>query len=322
MNRREKILLGAVCAILGYLGLEWFIVNSVQGPIAAKEAQIEDLFGKIEAKRKELHAARIAQNDLARWRDRALPANVNLAQTAYQEFLRKLVEDVGIEAPTITPNAVFRNRKAGHFVRLPFTLTAKCGLDQLTRLLHRFYGSGLLHQVRGLSLTPVITDDAVRTFDLTLTIEAASMRDAAAKDGLPNVPPEAPDAPKLASLDHYAVFESKNVFQPTKLVDKAPPPPPRVAEPVRAVVEDDREDYKVTGTVEVDGVATLWLGNDETNQPLFVPEGEYLDIPGMRAKVIKVSPREVLLEVDGRRGPLELGQTLAAWEAIDIASTD
>ena len=320
MNRREKILLGAVCAILGYLALEWFVVNSVQGPVTAREERIDGLVQQIDAKTKELRAARVAQVELGRWRARALPPDVDFAQTLYQGFVRELVDSVGITAPTITPSAMNRKNKASHLVLLPFTVKAQCGLDQLTRLLHRFYDSGLLHQVRGLSLTPVVADDAQRKFDLTLTIEAASMLDAVAKDGLPKVKPNAPDAPKLAPLDQYVVFANKNIFQPTKLVDKAPPPPVAVA--VRAVVEDDREDYTVTGAVVVDGVATLWLGNEKTSEPLFIPEGEDLEIPGMRARVIKVSPREVLLEVGGRRGPLALGQTLAAWKSTDDASTD
>src|SRR5690606_31294856 len=109
------------------------------------------------------------------------------------------------------------------FARLPVTVEAQASLDELTQFLTEFYETPLMHQVRRLRVQPVLKEDKIEGFDLSLAAEALSMPDAIAIDRLPSEEEAAlalSDIPDRESAE-FAVFASKNIFQPTEWVDRS-----------------------------------------------------------------------------------------------------
>lgn len=313
MNQREKLLAGVIVLILGYFGIEWFVTKIIAGPLREKDELLASAEKQVQAKQAELMNCRAAQFDLERWKSRALPANISLAQTLYQDYLHRQLAAAGIERPTITPSSPSNARGKEAFVRLPYHVQAQCDLKQLTRFLYSFYQSGVLSQIHRVSLSPIVRDDRLKAFDVSLDIEAVSMHDAKSKDALPAPPTGTTPA---RTIEEYALISELNVFSPTKWTAKSAP---IVAAPKsKPPAVDDRGNFYVRGTVIVDGIANLWLTNDKTKSRIVIPEGKELKIAGMEATVVKITSDQVVLRVDDKLGEVRLGGNLASWKQVEV----
>ena len=98
-----------------------------------------------------------------------MPAS-DAASTAYQTWLRQVLEKVRFHNPTIV--AVEGKSAKGVYRVFPFRVEATAGLEPVTRFLFEFYSAPHLHQVRRLSLQPL---ENSKDFKVSLTIEAVSL---------------------------------------------------------------------------------------------------------------------------------------------------
>ncbi len=117
--------------------------------------------------------------------------------------------------------------------------------------MYEFYSAGFLHQIRKMDVKPVQNS---RELDVNLTIEALSLPTAESKDRLPDkLPKEAGHGLQLAKLSDYRdPIVSRDFF--AAYVRPAPPSPPR-----REKTVDLAEFAVVTGFIEVDGIAQVWI---------------------------------------------------------------
>lgn len=298
MNQREAILAGvmgliAVAYVAPKLADRFFFA-----PVRAKDQQLDNLQQQVKLKQKQLAEAQDNEYDLKSWATKALPADPHVAQTLYEQYLHQVLGDLDIRQPLVTPTAP--QARNDHYLRLPFQVRAFCSLEQASDFFHAFYSTPLFHQIRHVSLKPVMREGR-QGFDLNVQIEAVSLRDAVAKDRLPATV----DAKKLRRdrARELAIVVDKNIFQPTRFVDRDRPPPPR----------DDRGNIYLTGSVSVDGVAHVWLTNRREDRRFVVAQGANVDLAGIRAQVSEVAPDHVVLTMDGQRGVVRLGQSLANW---------
>jgi hypothetical protein len=298
----------AVSCLLGYLAIQFVVKKNILEPLRAKDAEITNLVSQVAAKQKELYAAQDAEYDIRSWQARSLPADLSLAQTLYQDFLRQLLEEAEISRPKIAPSAPAS--QGNHYRRLPFLITARTGLAQLTRFLHSFESAGYLHQIRRLAIKPVVTEGKLDGFDVSLSIEAASLPDATTEGKLPKKPERPPL--KVPTLADVGVIAAKNVFQPTSLVEASV----EVVEEAKTEEKDERSSIYLTATLEENGVAKVWLTNRETNERSIIAEGEPISIGGMKGTVVEISAREVLFRVDDKVGAVRLGNNLASWSEV------
>lgn len=313
MNNREKILAAAVAILFAYMGLQWIVTKRIIEPLRAKDVELANLELSMKTKEAEVTKAKQAEADVENWKSRALPQKTDLARTLYQDYLRTLCADAGISNTTTTSTRP--NARGTYFTRLPFTLRAPgCDLMQLTKLLYAFYSSDILHQIRRISLKPVIERGRLREFDVTLSIEAISMSDALAKDDLPKLkaPPKGtPAPPPKRPITDFELFAKKNPFQPSRFI--------KSDEIVRSTEpdHDERADYYVFGTVVEDGVGKVLLKNSKAGKILKVPVGEEVKIGGLQAKVVEVLPgQRVVLQVGSQLGSVVPGRSLASWSAL------
>lgn len=302
MNSRERWMTIAVAALLGFVAVRWVALRMVLEPLEQRDGQIAALSQQIATKQDELMLARDAEFDMNVWRQRALPADLARAQTLYQEYLRAWLAKENIDKPKIAPASPIR--RGTDIVRLPFSISFRCDLGQLVRLLGQFYSSGMLHQIRRLSLRPFVETDQLKGIDVLLAIEAASMHDAMTKEGLPTA-----KARPLRVNPSTSVFASKNLFQPTHLA----PMEAVVASDAKKSAPDHRADTVVTAALVVDGVSRVWLMNNKSQERLVISQGQAFEMGPNQGKLLFASPREVVVEVNGERGSIRLGQTLDQW---------
>lgn len=311
MNQREKLLAGIVGIIVSAFGVRWFVDTKLVQPLKLKDMELANLNTKLEVAQQQFRHAKDAEFDINLWRSLALPANPSTAQTIYASYLETLLKFSGIDKPSISPPQA---RLAGSdYTRHRFTVNARMDLKQLARFLVGFYKTDALHQIRQLDLKPELEKDRLKDFNVTIGIDAVSMRDADAKVDMPK-----PKNPAYRNLfvdrkpEDFTLFASKNPFQPTKFVAA------NVArvEPKRTEERDDRGNYVMTGVVVSDGTPQLWLTDKSNNKKMFLTKGDDVKIPGFNGKVVEVNPHEALFEIANDIGVVRLGKSLASWAKL------
>src|SRR5262249_41155466 len=142
---------------------------------------------KLEIDKKKLEVLKIQaeQAKLRHWRQLSLPADPDLASREYEKFLGDLVRlsqfggsSLSIKAAKDTktnPTLAGKTREP-IYTKLTFTVSnAQGDLSNLVTFLERFYRTGLLHQIKKLSVqrprTPT-PEQKPNSLDIGMTIEA------------------------------------------------------------------------------------------------------------------------------------------------------
>src|SRR5690606_36942700 len=87
------------------------------------------------------------------WRERSLPSDERQAGTLYQNWLLQLMDSPVVKLQNAQVEAA-RASRLGENLRLPFTVSGRGSLAQVTAFLHGFYRSGQLHKITRLTLAP------------------------------------------------------------------------------------------------------------------------------------------------------------------------
>jgi hypothetical protein len=350
MNPRERILaFGLIGAILlggGYFLLKLFYLN----PLEAKSRTIATLQQEIEKKEARIRQVKADQVKLAHWRQISLPPDKDQEQLSttrrlYVEYLTQLMRQSGFSSTAfkITPekpdsrNVALMTGKKPAFTRVSFRIEEGRGnLSSLVKLLEQFYSTGLLQQVRKLTVHKPTTrregqqpDD----LDISLTVEALVLNKGeerpflmpfnrrllsanldllqAAGRGpgglavaLAAVSPGGPlGAGKLAvPARKYATLAGKYVFF-------SPPPPPPAEVDIAGYIrltdistnEDKFEanlfDFYNKRNIKLRPAAEFTVNNSK---------GEAV----VQGQVVRIEQHDVYFTVDGRYYAMHVGQTL------------
>jgi hypothetical protein len=281
MNRRQQLLVTALVLVsCGYLADQAYR-RLYERPLENAERSVASLqkelhVGQLEARRQQ---KRLPQLDALH--PRSLPRNMELAVTAYRSWLLRAIEQSGFEQANLdsgTP-ATFRNL----YTRINFSLRTRGTLSQVTQLLHTFYRTDYLHQIRSLALTP--TSDG--TVDVSMAIEALSIPSLASSDRLV----EPADVQRDGDpLDDYLVIARRNLFRPGE--------PPAANVKLSAITSD------------VSRQRQAWLNFLQTGETRRLSEGESLTLEGSLLHVEHIEPESVEFQLDGRRRRVRIGHTL------------
>lgn len=181
MNARERILAVAVVAIVVVAGLGVMFYQFFLSPYRAKQTQLAQL--EKDGKTKEDRIAQIAAQrpQLERYRQESLPADLDFARKEYQRFLEDLARKSGF------PQVSVADRKTGGrgvptlpnktpvYTTLGFAVTGRATWGSLVKMMEEFYRTGLLHQIKTLSIArPRAPQQGQRRdeLDVTLTVDA------------------------------------------------------------------------------------------------------------------------------------------------------
>ena len=316
MNQRERMMAIGLGSILGAWLLWGFVRSRLIEPLQSRDTQIIGLQGEVEQKRRALMVAQHAATELSLWRQVALPADESVAQTLYLDELRKMLTESGMDRPSLRPG---RSIKRGEiFSRIPVNIDVRCNLAELTSFLKKFEYSPYLHQIRRLRLQPVLKDDMIVDFEVSLAIEAVSMVDSFSKDSLPK-----PDNAKIAYGERpprqdqdFSLFAKKNPFQPTEVVNAKKEAPKTDAAKGGS---DETRDHYISATLFVDGKWEIWLTNKSDKSRKVVREGEKFEVGGMSAEIVRIEGNAVVLKVGDKLGTVRIGNNLASWKASEDA---
>ncbi|QDU99224.1 hypothetical protein [Lignipirellula cremea] len=171
MNRREKILAGAVGLMLvaGAAFMLWPKSNG--GFFAVRVGKIKRLERDISELKKGIVAGRLAGQKLTDYRERSLPGDRDKARFEYQRWLFDIVErESGLDQVVIKPGG--ESERKGVYRRYTFAVAGQGRLEKVATLLHHFYQVDWLHRVTMLRLQPMKNSKEIK---LTMTIEALAL---------------------------------------------------------------------------------------------------------------------------------------------------
>ncbi|MGL4514252.1 MAG: hypothetical protein ACRCT8_14280 [Lacipirellulaceae bacterium] len=316
MTPRERNLavgLGAVAALWG----AWSGVTQYKSAISSREsAVVAAESAAADAELDELKA-RASLRRLAKLHDRSLPADVDVARSAYAAWLVDAVGEAGMELGDV--QLAGERGRPGAYRSLSFNVDATGSLESLARLLDAYYREPVLHQLAKLQVNPVTGNAGEGNADrlrVSLTSVALVVEGAKRKEGLPDADESTTARLRLASADEYA----KRLTARTPFAAYVPPPPPApaAAEVAPAAVTarpkppafDDAKHAYVTGIVHTGSRLEAWINVRTTGEVLRVHASDPLKVGELDAKVVDVLPRELVIESQGAERRVSLGDPL------------
>jgi Tfp pilus assembly protein PilO len=291
VNQHRKIIL---IGVFGALLLLW-CGNSVmrsgrQGPFGARRQKITNLRSQIAKRQKEFAEFRQAGKQLAVWEEQSLPSDPEVARGLYQAWLLELARHVGLTGTNVDSSEPVNSK--GLYYLLSFSMRGRGTLEQLTVFLYEFYGAGHLHQLRSMQVTPTPRGELL---DLSFSIEAVALHGLERQDRLGRAP-----STRLA-FDNLAPYQSivrRNVFA------------------AGGPALDAASQTWLTAVTQVDGRPTAWFSLDGARRTLKAAEGESLELGACRAKVAEVCDNDVVLDIDGQRWLMTIGDSLGQAAAL------
>jgi hypothetical protein len=316
VNQRERVLAIGLGTVVG----GWLLFSTVKSriiePLRARDGQIMALRGQIEAKKTELAAAQKGAMELSGWRRASLPADESVAQTLYLDYIRRLLSEAGIDRPTIRPGRSIN--RADVYSRLPVTVDARADLAKLTAFLREFEAAPLLHQIRRLRIQPVLKDDKIEAYDLSMSLEAVAMPDSFSKDTLPTaelVGDALANRPSRGDQE-FKIFVEKNPFQPTAVTSSLMR---NAADKPASSQVDERSEYYVRAILFVEGEGVAWFVKQGSDDKKSMKKGDKLEVGGFSGTVLAIESDSVQLQVNELIGSVRLGKTLADWKKTGVA---
>ena len=206
MNQRERLLAIAVGAMLLLVGA--FMAQSyVSGQFVARRGKVAELEGKLKKSKLQILKGQRATKKIGEYEARSLPPEPELARSLYQDWLLSEVGKAGLVDQQV--RAISTQADADLFVKQVFSITGKGTLSQTVDLLHALYRVDHLHRITLLTLKPIKES---KLLDLTLTIEAVSLRKAPPATQLSDKPSQRLALPTREA--YHTAIVGRNLFAP------------------------------------------------------------------------------------------------------------
>jgi hypothetical protein len=209
MNHRERILAMIVLGIVVVAGLGLMVHTFLLGPLDDRAARKKALLDEIDEMQTRIEQIEAQLPKLNTWQQMSLPADVNLSERQYGEYLSGLTRKARIAqgAMTVIPKrnearstipALGGAARAKPYNTVSFTLRGTATLDQIVVLLEGFYHTSLMHKINRLDIKKPMTvftatpgqPQRQNTVDVTIDIEALILGKAAKRSTLlPTVDP-------------------------------------------------------------------------------------------------------------------------------------
>jgi hypothetical protein len=290
MQQRERILALSLGGIVAAVGLYWAF-GKYQSMFATRDSLLTNARKQVEDKEKKLVVAKKAMDRRRELEKRSLPANKELAQSLYQQWLFGIVDGAELNDATVTPTPAQKTAKA--YDAFVFNINGLGTIDQVTRLLYEFYSAGHLHQIKRFVLLPA--DPGM--LSVTMTVEALMLPGADRKDSLTK---ESANNLALTSYsDYQKAIGGRNVF-----AEYTPPKPPQERTIERTEPAYDLAKLAVvTGWgVGVDGRSLFWLTEKNLSKSTKLYEGDAFQVGPLKGTVKKIhfpERRQVELDLNG-----------------------
>lgn len=289
-NIRNLIMFGLLASFFAWYGFSWAYGTLYREPRQRLGGEIDKLKTEIEYRKKnaEFMVQTVNQNQVYYFR--SLPRIPNEAGPRYSLWLFELLKYCAIEQSEVSDGNPTRTMFGLNY-RL--TIRGVCSFEQLNRFLFEFYYAPFLHRITTMSLAPVEGNEERMTCFLTIDVLALRPPNLQAvypsKDQLPTG-----YIPRLKSnnLTTYQVIADRNLLQTAK-------------------GGIDRADYTyLTAINAIDGQPEIWLTIRTEDSIVKAKQGDSIRIGSFRAEVVEIFEQDVVLESEGRRWLVTLGDCL------------
>ena len=181
LSKREKNL-AIITGVLVLPFAAWLVVGALGGSTKQLSAQQANLINQVNDAKKLIRRGHEAQERLDVWNRQSLPRDVEAAGSLYKIWLMKLCESKEYNARfQNTQVKPMKNQPVGDVgTCLSFNVSATASLEQLVRWLYGFYSADYLHQIKGLTITPL---EESKKLNLVIQIEAMVLNGATDADG-------------------------------------------------------------------------------------------------------------------------------------------
>ncbi len=280
MQPREKILAGALAAVVVFMVFRTTLDNWFLAPLRARNTQIKSLQQSVETRSQEKDDFLAATRRLGEWRDASLPPDQYDAQREYQEWLTDMAQISGWENVAISLGS---RTLRGPYTSVAITVEGRATLDEVNSFLKRVEETKLLHRIVGLDVSSP-SFDGNPPLNVTLTAEGLALTDAASRTRL--FPTTGLAADVTASQNSIKVVSAEGFPEET-------PFRVRIGEEFLSVVEIGGDGWKVergiAGTIPAQHSADVDVelmplkagDSDESNIPL----------PAVERLFVKARPR-------------------------------
>ena len=304
LNKRPIVL---ATVLVGTVVLCWgesLISNHLIGPVRERERGVDLLRESIAIETDKYERICEAERRLEEFCLKSLPVDTSVAATLYQNWLVEQVSRAGWRNGIVTPNRI--SQDDNNYSRLPFTITAKCGLDELCDFLFEFHRTQMLHKIKEIKIE-ARTHESDPLLSLTLQVEAIALPSAHDKKTLPDF--EKLDRLTQGDRQAYSLISERNPFErgyeQTVAVSK---------EPARPAKRDPVADLSVhvfyVGTIIKSDSREAYLYDRGNKKHYALREGEPFEIHGVKGNVVEITPRAIGLDVDGERLVIALAENL------------
>lgn len=302
MNSRTLILLAVMLVVgVAMVGDQFGLLSFLDEGASTHEKEMDRVALQIEKADEIIRDGMLADDMLKSLENRSLPYDPEMARSAYQNWLTKLVasndlaqSSVDVAMPisvTITENG----KKKEAYKRYAFTVNGAGRLEQATRFLFDFYQGGHLQKINSLSLTPASGGQ----FSMTITGEAIGVPTCDRKSELSTA---SAMRPEQDDFDVYAKIVRRNIFS-------------REAGETLKWVKLSSVTFDKTGAPE----AWFKVGRQQATKKM--QRGEKLELSVHAIEVIDIQPRSVLLNVDGQIVDVPQGANIhEQMSAVGIAA--
>lgn len=296
MTQREKTLTAAVAAVgvlwAGSEGLKRYRVAVDRNTTVQTDAEqaLDDAnFAVARGER--------AHRRLQEWKARSLPANRDVAESLYQDWLRKQLTEAGLKITKLADSAP--RTRSTYYGELSVAIEAEGALPQLADFLYRFYTSPHLHRISAAT----IAADKDGKLTATFGVDALILADGPHADALAEGPPQ----PLPHSLDEFRKsLMDRNVFAAYQAKpDKASDADAEAAGALLTGMTYGERGWRLDVKLKSDEVQHFFQGDD-------------INVGRFQGKVIELDRRRVVIETPAGRVELRLGQNLG--EAKPVAA--
>jgi hypothetical protein len=287
VSRYRKHILSAVLVLMAlWYASDWLLKEGFHSPLEPRRARTARLNEQIRARKAELAEIRKTGKQIELWKQQSLPSNIEVARSLYQGWLLDLIKYAQWTNPTVDSGEPVNRNDMYHV--LSFTVRGRATLEQMTRFLFAFYGTGHLHQIRSIDISPAQRKGLL---DLSITIEALALA-GLKKDGLT---PGPADRLVYGRLADYQGIVRRNLF---------------------GIGGGGAGSARLTAVISADDRLQAWFTLDDRAEVVHLFEGQTLETAAVRAKVVEIDAYDVVLEVDGERWLLSIGESLAQASAL------
>jgi hypothetical protein len=293
MTQRERnlsVLVAAAAALWGG-NLGWSRYRGVVDRNLSRQTTAEE---KLADAKFAVARGEKARKSLDQWRRQSLPVNREVAESLYQDWLRKQVSEAGLNLTQLVDRSLASPSDVKEEASVELHIEGD--LKSLVTLLKKIRTGGVLQRVSSATIVPNAQGDKLIA---TLVVDALILKGCERTDALPDMPPEA--APQAPDPQDQAIVD-RNLFAAYK--PPAPPTNPAATSKLSGMTYGERG-WRCEVRNESGGAVTRYYPGDRIELGQF--QGTFVEADGRRA----------VIETSSGKVEVRLGQSFAEATKVE-----